>query len=225
MSKSKIDELNILSEEEVFRQEIQKTQGGKKSPNEFDYKEFIDNYFEPMELTEEQKEERKEAAYDLFDKFLFFFTFMALSPESYELALQQFEFELRTIAIQYSRADDYIDKYVPKVAQNVAETTKKNIGKEYYTSVERAAFDAVNEANGLLNYEELQEAIEAGYTHKTWVAEIDKRTRDSHRQIDGTTIPIEEYFQFDDCEMLMAHDEENGTAAQCVNCRCTTRFG
>lgn len=219
-----IDELNVLSEEEIFKREIQKTQGNKKNPNEFDYKEFINSYFDPMDLTEEQKEERKQAAYDLFDKFLVFFTFMALSPGSYDLALQQFEFELRTIAIQYSRPDDYIDRYVPKTAQNVAKTTKKNIDKEYYTSVERAAFDAVNESNSILNYEELQEAIEAGYTHKTWVAELDKRTRDSHRMIDGTTIPIEEYFQFDDCEGLCPHDSENLSAQELVNCRCSLRF-
>lgn len=222
---ARVDELNVLSEEEIFKREIQKTQGNKKNPNEFDYKEFINSYFDPMDLTEEQKEERKQAAYDLFDKFLVFFTFMALSPGSYDLALQQFEFELRTIAIQYSRPDDYIDRYVPKTAQNVAKTTKKNIDKEYYTSVERAAFDAVNESNSILNYEELQEAIEAGYTHKTWCTMLDRKVRETHREIEGETLPIDAFFSVGNSLLLFPRDEENcSDLADISNCRCSLKF-
>ena len=81
-----------------------------------------------------------------------------------------------------------------------------------------------NEANSLLNYQELKQAIEDGYTHKTWVTERDNRVRDDHRDKEGETIPIAEYFEFPDCEMLCPHDVVNGTARQNANCRCSLRY-
>lgn len=198
-----------------------------------EYEEYdIDTYFDPMDITEEQKEERKEAAEELWWVFLLLFALINASLEDgdldYAFIYETFKDSFGDIVYKYSREDDYTRQYVNSFSQQTLDTTWNHIDFEnpdsYWTSDRRAVVIAVNEANTILNYEELMKAIEEGNTHKTWVAEIDRKTRKDHLEMNGTTIPIRDFFIFPDCEMLMPHDELNGTAAQIVNCRCSTKY-
>lgn len=194
--------------------------------NILDYHDYIEHYFDPMQIDEKQRRERIEEAEEIFDAIMLFLIWCDESPENVKREDTQRDMEnlYREVIFQKVEPDEFIDIYVPFFIGNLVEVTTENINDKYYTSVDRAANIACNEANTVINYAEVQQAKEQGYLFKKWQAEVDNRTRLDHISMDGVTIPIDAYFIFDDCEMFVPHDEVNGTARQCVNCRCSVKF-
>lgn len=192
---------------------------------------ILTEYFEIMDIDEEQKEKRKSLAKDFRNAMLFLFALAYIAYEndyySYDYLLAQFRSQFADVLITFGRMDAYTENYFQKVTEEIVFVTVEHFnpeGKDYWTSDERAILIGENEANSVLNYSELQDAIDAGYEYKTWKTERDNKVRQSHKEKEGVTIPIDEYFQFDDCEMLMPHDSENGSPEQLVNCRCSCKF-
>ena len=192
---------------------------------------ILTEYFEIMDIDEEQKEKRKSLAKDFRNAMLFLFALAYIAYEndyfSYDYLLAQFRLQFADVLVTYGRMDSYTENYFQKVTEELVFVTVEHFNpeeKDYWTSDERAIIIGENEANSVLNYSELQDAIDAGYEYKTWRTELDNKVRKSHREKEGKTIPINEYFQFNDCEMLMPHDEENGTPEQLVNCRCSCKY-
>ena len=218
MARAKIDELNILSEDTQ--------ESSSNAPNIFDYHDFILHYFNPMQITETQKNKRIEAAEEIFDAVLLFLMWCENAPERVqeENTRRSFENMYKEVIFQYSEPDDYFDMYVPLFIANLVQTTLDHQGEEYFYSIERAANVACNESNTVCNYAELEMAKKLGFKKKTWVAEIDDRTRPDHVYMNGWTIPIDDWFVFDDCMMQFAHDEVNGSPRQTINCRCATKY-
>lgn len=211
-----IDELNILGEDGQ----------GKRYRSGFDYREFIENYFDPMAISKKQKRKRIEAATELLDFLLYVLVWCEDNPDKVRgnpNIVRGFKNRYRETIFQYCEPDEYLDKYVEQYISDFVDVTLKH-KDGYFTSVERAAINAVNEANTVLNYADYTDAVARGKTKKTWVAEIDDETRQSHRDMNNVTVGIDESFVFDDCQMFFAHDEVNGTAAQCSNCRCSTIY-
>ena len=229
--KIQIDELNTFSSDSV---EIRKDLKGLNLNDDAlvrifqqgdKYLAFRD-YFEPMDITESQKDEREDAAEDIFDAVLLFLTWCENAPDRVieEETQRTFQNMYKEVIFQYCEPDDYLDEYVPIFIKNLIDVTLEHQGEDYYTSVERAAINAVNEANTVLNHADIVKAKEMGYTQKTWISEVDERTRNDHLEMNGWTVPIDEWFIFDDCMMLFPHDEVNGSARQTVNCRCSVKF-
>jgi len=54
---------------------------------------------------------------------------------------------------------------------------------------------------------------------KKWLALVDDRTRDSHEQVNGVEIGIDDYFIVGGHEMLHPHDD-GAPAQEVINCRC-----
>lgn len=219
MARAKIDELNILNAPSIEDEE-------ESSSKAFDYHDFITHYFDPMKITDKQKKERIEAAEELFDAILLFFMWCDNAPERVQEEATQRSFEnmYKEVLFQYAEPDDYLDAYVTLFIPQLIKVTLDHQGEDYFTSVERAAFNAANESNTLFNHLDLEKAKLLGFKNKTWVAELDDRTRPDHVEMNGWTIPIDDWFVFEDCMMLFPHDEVNGTAKQCANCRCSTVF-
>lgn len=211
MVESRIDELNILNND---------------SSSAFDYEDFISHYFDTMQITEKQKKERIEAAREILDAVLLFLIWCEEAPERVqeENTLRGFENLYKEVIFQYTEPDDYIDRYVHHFISTLISVTLDHMGEEYFTSVERAAFNAVNESNTVFNHVDLERAKDLGFKYKTWIAEIDDRTRKDHLEMNGWTIPIDEWFIFDDCMGQFPHDYENLTQRQLANCRCCLSF-
>ncbi|MCR5249641.1 MAG: hypothetical protein K6E50_03450 [Lachnospiraceae bacterium] len=93
----------------------------------------------------------------------------------------------------------------------------------YWTSDERATNEAVNEANDVVGMEELQQAIEDGFTHKIWKTENDARVRKTHRAVEGKKIPIRDMFEVGNGLMRYPHDWYYNPK-ECYNCRCALVF-
>lgn len=69
------------------------------------------------------------------------------------------------------------------------------------------------------SYDSLKHAEEEGViAKKMWVASIDSSTRDSHADLDGETVGIDEPFS----NGLMYPGEASGEPEEIINCRCTT---
>lgn len=211
MAKMRIDELNDFS---------------LRDNSASNYQEFLDHYFDPMQISKRQKEQRKEAAKELMDIFLYFLIWCEDFPEEVvkEDVQNQFVNRMKEVVFQYSVPDDYLESYIPLFISNLIETTLDHKGEEYFTSVERAAINGANESNTVFNHIDLENAKAMGFKNKTWKAEIDNRTRKDHYEMNGWTVPIDDWFVFEDCMMQFPHDYENGTERQLANCRCSLSF-
>ena len=62
---------------------------------------------------------------------------------------------------------------------------------------------------------------EAGITHKKWITASDDNVRDSHKQVNGEVLPIDELFIVGDSTLLHPADP-NGDAEEVINCRCVS---
>lgn len=220
MARAKIDELNILSSDSE--------ESTENSSSFFDYHDFILHYFDPMQITEAQKNKRIEAAEEIFDAVLLFLIWCENAPERVQEENTQRSFEnmYKEVIFQYSEPDDYFDLYVPLFIANLVQTTLDHQGEEYFYSVERAANVAVNESNLVLGYTELQDATNAGYTMKTWLTEMDERVRPTHQEVEGWTIPISDPFVVGNSLMLFPKDQYtyNADPSEIIGCRCSLKF-
>ena len=179
-------------------------------------------YFSVMEISDKQKKRRVDLAMEFYDAFLVFFSLSEearLRGKDYKPVLDSLA---DSIALIVKPNDEYLKKYVEKISEEVF-TTTFSFGAAYYLSNKRAIILAQNEANSVENYRDYKSAL-GQYKTKTWLSEIDDKTRFNHLLMDETTIPIDEYFVFPDCEMLFPHDEINGTPQEVINCRCSVIY-
>lgn len=117
-------------------------------------------------------------------------------------------------------------RHIERVCEDIVDNTLKGIDTPYMTSTDRSILIAETETNNAANYDALEEARANGMTMKTWVAFHDNRTRETHREVDGTTIPIDDMFQVGMAELMYPCDEINGydTPEEVVNCRCHATY-
>ncbi len=67
-------------------------------------------------------------------------------------------------------------------------------------------------------------ADDLGATTKEWVAIEDDRTRDTHRQADGQTVPIGGKFRVGAAALRHPGDMSAGHPEETINCRCAMAF-
>lgn len=206
------DEINDLSEYEIID---------------------IDTYFDEMELSDKEKEKRKEFSKSMVDAMLFIFALFSVMRQynsvNKQFIISQLQSRYSELVLQYMDIDKMVDDYIQKFSEEIVDTTLKYPGEEYYLSNDRATLIGVNEANSILGYSQLQEAKEKGYTRKTWVTEGDKKVRRTHREADMQEIPIDDYFVVGNSLMLFPHDNlseygKYAEAKETVNCRCTAVY-
>lgn len=203
------DELSNLSEDEIID---------------------IETYFDEMELSEEEREDRKEFARRIDEVMLFIFTlFLTMKDYSYidkNFIIKKLETRYSEVVSQFTNLDGYIEEYIERFSKDTVDTTIKNGADDYWTSEERSTLISVNEANSILGYRQLQEAKEKGYTRKTWITEGDKKVRKTHREVDRETKPLEEPFIVGNSLMMYPHDNISFDveAKEVINCRCSVAY-
>lgn len=90
----------------------------------------------------------------------------------------------------------------------------------------RNARTAVTSCENAGRLEMAREAAEYGIqTEKVWLATLDERTRSSHAEMDGVSIPLDEAFKLTNRDgstsELMFPGDPDGDPEQVYNCRCT----
>ena len=197
----------------------------------------FDEYFGVMNLTEDQIK-RRIAFADAFELFMLSVMYTISNMRDYDLMNWDYidgmvEEGYRDILRDFITEDDYTDRMVQDFSKNFRESTEKalasNIEKAiaaWMLSADRARFNAENEANNVLNYGEYTDAVDDGYTTKTWHTELDERVRPTHEPLEGVTIPIADLFQVGNAYMRFAKDELAADfPEEIVNCRCTVSYG
>lgn len=190
----------------------------------------IVDFFEEMELPIEEIESRINLAYLLMPIFTYlFFVSGSMATEEaidyaylYDIVQRRYTDAIR----EYNEdlADDNrIKERIASISQEIVNTTIDNIQDGYYTSDDRARMIAENETNAIANYEREQKAIAKGATMKMWVSMRDERVRKDHIEVDGTMIPINDYFEVGDDLMLYPGDL-NASPEETVGCRCVCQY-
>lgn len=204
------DEINDLSQDEILD---------------------ISAYFDEMELSDEEKEKRKEFAEDFLEAVLFIFALFSVMQEYNYIKTDFIVNQLQSKYLELARKhgidiDNRIKAYINDFSEEIVNVTEKHIDEEYFLSQDRATIISVNEAQTVLGYSELSEAIKNRYTKKKWITERDNKVRKTHREIDGLTIDISEPFLVGDSLMMYPHDNITFDIdpKEVINCRCSVVY-
>lgn len=180
-------------------------------------------FFNAMDLTEEQREKRERVADKLFWVFAALFV-LAQTTQDEEICVWWLDNQLTMVVQEYGVYNSYSVLYIDKFTREYVDVTFRNDG-EYFVSDDRALLGALNEANAIVGYEELEDAIADGATYKIWVTEKDNKVRPTHKVMNGKKIPIDDFFEVGGERLLYPRDEVNcGDLAELANCRCHLSF-
>lgn len=106
---------------------------------------------------------------------------------------------------------------IPAIAQRIA----RQVGSDNMEAMTRYARTAMTGAQNAGRIEMLHEARAMGINvKKKWLATLDKRTRDAHRNLDGQVQEIDKPFKSDFGDIDYPGDF-HAAAANVYNCRCT----
>ena len=235
MGLTNFDELNTLSTTETTKDDRRKATR-KKIP--------IHDYFENMQISEEEKEKRVRLANLLLADVLFLF---ALSRRNRDTRYLSETFQKRYLSSvkKVTEQDQKMQRYIRKVCDSIVKTTLKSEqddGKKqgealtdsdeikvsqdsYAVSIERATSVAENEANAILNGEEYSNAVKNGCTKKRWKSYRDERVRADHADVDGQVVDISRPFRVGKYMMMYPKDDSLGAGLEeIVNCRCSVEY-
>ena len=204
----------IIDELKTIKQEIDSVSAAQS----------IMQYFDEMDLDDDEKNKRIAVATDFQRFFMNLFLLLATEEVSREYVINRISEEYVRILDRYDLRPNM--GHIDRLAETIADNTLANLDKEYYTSVDRSVKIAETETNNSSNYEELQEAIDSGFTQKTWITMKDNKVRNTHVALDGATIGIDEFFHVGEAEMLYPCDEINGFnyPEELNGCRCTISY-
>ena len=189
----------------------------------------FDRFFGEMDLSQEQKDKRKRTAREIQQ-------FMLLAIMSMYNMMEAGGYDFSDASrIITQRYNDLLDElgisltafftatHVESTAAEIVSATLNHPDDPYFFSTDRARLIAENEANSIWNDAEYQDAVLTGKRYKTWHAIMDNRTRETHREVNGTTIPIDQYFVVGNSLMFFPR-EASADPEEVVNCRCTATY-
>lgn len=187
-------------------------------------------YFDEMGISDDAKEDRVLMAMAFEDRFLPILAYAewCISRGEPYLPKVMSMFEQAFIAVALTRAGvtEYdIRQTAESFATDVALSTFRHEEDPYYTSADRAVNMSATESNAINNFGDLRDAKISGKTKKTWHTIVDGREREWHKDVNHTTIPIEEPFDVGGELMMQPLDDSMGAGAENIaNCRCWLTF-
>ena len=202
----------------------------------------ISQYINEMDgLTESQREDRIAFAHQLENQLYAALSFLFLAtqydlPNRVETTTRMVENAFLTAIGIFTVADTFLTEYASRFAEEFVDATirnqgnvftednPKNVRGAYYFSEDRARYNAENEANTVFNYEEFRDAKRSGLKYKQWLTMHDERVRRTHAMIDGTVIPIDDYFSVGEAQLLYPKMPGSEHPEEVINCRCVARF-
>lgn len=189
-----------------------------------------DEYFEDMEITEEEKKDRKKFAESMEEVMLFIFSlFSAMSRYGHknkEFVINQLQEKYSEVVLKFMDLDRYLEDYIEEFSRDTIDITIEHQDEKYYTSDDRAMLISENESHFAFSHKEFSDAVKAGKRYKQWMDIRDSRERETHRKVGRTILPINEPFVVGDSLMMHPKDSESygAKADEIVNCRCSARY-
>lgn len=198
----------------------------------------IEQYFGEMGLSTEQKRRRIAMASDLEDEIVYVLAFLFENREKIsEYAIPEFESAIKRVFARHNvyTSDDkdelvaqtvsYGNAVARKLATQLADSTLRHQNEMYFFSKDRARYIAEEESNSAWNEADFAEEYENGSRFKTWASMGDNKVRESHRAVDGLTIPIDQPFELVGGLMMYPRDDSLGASDEEINgCRCWLEF-
>lgn len=199
--------------------------------------EPYEDYFDVMDIPVDSKRRRQESADNLErifrDLLALVFYLYSDGAFDYSTAIREAQDKYKKYVDDVMTTDKtnrnrktsgfFTDVHIPNTVTGIVNTTLKNPDNLFNFSIDRARMIAENEANSMWNDAEFEEALKSGKKYKTWNTIIDKRTRETHREINGKTIPIREYFVVGNSLMMFPKDS-SASDEEVVNCRCSLTY-
>lgn len=106
---------------------------------------------------------------------------------------------------------------VKELPQYISNRTVNNVSKSMDVITRALVFGAINVGA----YEAGNRAVQMGVSiEKTWLAIMDMNVRDSHKHLNGQTIPLDEMFKSFHGPIRFPHDPE-AAAEEICGCRCS----
>ena len=188
-----------------------------------------EDYFGEMLLTQEQVEERTDFARRMEDVVR---NTLVLLLTQIQFGVEDSEFAEQYMADAYSRLVEPLAtapildvSYIPEMTALYIASTLRRPEDPYTFSEDRIRYTSENEANSVFNREDFSLFGERGFGHKEWVTKMDGHERETHAEVNGTVIPIDEYFEVGGSLMLYPKDFSMAPSPEeTVNCRCQVRY-
>lgn len=202
--------------------ELNKMVGMKRS-------EPFAEYFRPMKISKEQKRERQRLAEALEEEFLYmmsymFYAYPVINEQMVEDLRNGYIRQLEELGIAVMVNDIYY-RQAEKFAIDCIDTTQRHKDDPYYYSADRARLNAEDQSNFIYDAKDYGDALANGFGFKTWNTVGDNRVRNSHEEVEGLTIPIEEPFVLQGGLMMAPHDGSLGVSEdELIMCRCSLEY-
>lgn len=103
---------------------------------------------------------------------------------------------------------------IPKISRRIQNSLEKNLNNA--TRIARTETTRVMGESRLQAFEKSEE--KGLKLEKVWIAASDSRTRDSHAELDGEAVPVDQPFSNG---LMYPGDQSTGDPAETINCRCT----
>lgn len=186
-------------------------------------------YFGDMDLSETQIEERIALSEDLEEVMLFLLILIEMMKQNNSIDVRYAAYQLseqcKNVVSMHMPLDAELNRHIDLFSQETVRTTINNIEDEWFLSHDRATLIAENEAQSDFNYADYSTAVKSGKTRKQWVDVRDRRERETHREVGGTVIPIEETFVVGNSLMRYPKDDSLGAEMkEIAGCRCTIKY-
>lgn len=190
--------------------------------------EPYDEYFAPMYITDEQKRKRIRLAEDLEDVFIALLAELfyceqegiKIPADIYDRALEEYLTVIGSAVV----TDDYLIEHAISTIADTIAVLKRHESDPFYYSEDRAMAISEGESNSVWNYTEFEEAVK-NKKFKTWHTIMDGHERESHAEVNGLTIPINDLFELKGGYMMYPRSDEYGVSDdEIINCRCSLTF-
>lgn len=194
----------------------------------YEVSEPFDEYFAPMQISEEQKRKRVELAEELDAVFIallseYFYADQldaVVASDIYDRTREAYLLAIGTAV----EVDDYLYNHGVEVIASTIEVLLRHDDEPYYFSKDRARAIAENESNSIWNHTEYEDAVK-NKKYKTWRTVMDNRVRDTHVVMNGVTIPINDVFHLEGGDCYYPRDDQLGMdMTEIVSCRCSLSF-
>lgn len=194
----------------------------------YNISEPFDEYYAPMQISAKQKRQRIALAKRLDDVFMvllaeYFYAEQIgaiVSSDIYERTRQAY-IEAVNKSVE---PDEYIINHGVELISTTIAVLLRHRDDPYYFSEDRARAIAEGESNSIWNYTEYEDAVK-NKSWKTWHTIMDGRERDSHAEVNGMTIGIEEVFHLQGGDCYFCRDDSLGMPdEEIAGCRCSLSF-
>ena len=189
-------------------------------------------YFGEMKLSRKQKEDRIDLANALEDEFMYIMAWMAntypnIDPTVVDEIQNRYMNALANVGLA-DPADYSNNPYFPHATEfaiGLILATTRHKEDPYYYSADRAKFMAENESNNIHNQKDYDDALGEGKRFKRWNTIMDGKERESHAEVDGEVVPVDEPFFVGGSELMYPRDDSLGAGAEeVINCRCSLTY-